>query len=95
MADKDEAAKASAEDDLNPEVPTFMVLAFRRAMGCRDAPSRDAFSKLARLSYWDGVIRCLEEEFAVINKEKSANEAVNDLALYINGMMEAAHAEDN
>ena len=82
-------------DELNPEVPTFVFLAFERAIGGRNAPSKDAFSGLVRLAYWDGVARCLQEETEVIKGAKSAKDAVNDLTLYVNDMIEAAHAEDN
>lgn len=74
--------------ELNPEVPTFMVLAYREAKANIDNLQGNDFEKTLKLGYWSGVAQCLEHELAVIGEENGAVEGVAGLTSFVNAMIE-------
>lgn len=79
--------------ELNPEVPTFMVLAYREAKANIDNLQGNDFEKTLKLGYWSGVAQCLEYELAVIGEEHGALVGVAGLINFVNSMLERSKDE--
>lgn len=81
------------EPTLNTEVPTFMVLAYREAKTNIDNLRGSTFEKAMKLGYWSGVAQLLQRELEVIAGESSAAEALADLIVFVDAMLERTKDE--